>query len=43
MRSVTLYQNPACSKSRETLALIRAAGIAPTIIDYLQHPLSHHE
>ena len=43
MRSVTLYHNPACSKSRETLALIRAAGIEPTIIDYLQHPLSRHD
>lgn len=43
MHSVTLYHNPACSKSRETLALIRAAGIEPTVIDYLQNPLSRHD
>ena len=43
MHSVTLYHNPACSKSCETLALIRAAGIEPEIIDYLQNPLSRHD
>lgn len=43
MLSVTLYHNPACSKSRETLALIRAAGIEPVIIDYLRNPLSRNE
>jgi arsenate reductase len=43
MESVTLYHNPACSKSRDTLALIRAAGIEPKIIDYLQNPLSRHD
>ncbi|MEY2867297.1 MAG: Arsenate reductase, partial [Pseudomonadota bacterium] len=40
---ITLYHNPACSKSRETLALIRAAGIEPVVIDYLQNPLSRHD
>lgn len=43
MESVTLYHNPACSKSRDTLALIRAAGIEPKIIDYLHNPLSRHD
>ena len=43
MRSVTLYHNPACSKSRETLALIRASGIEPIVIDYQQNPLSRHD
>jgi arsenate reductase len=43
MESVTLYHNPACSKSRDTLALIRAAGIEPTVIDYLQNPLSRND
>ena len=43
MEPVTLYHNPACSKSRDTLALIRAAGIEPTVIDYLQNPLSRHD
>lgn len=43
MADITLYHNPACSKSRETLALIRAAGIEPHIIDYLESPLSVSE
>ena len=43
MESVTLYHNPACSKSRDTLALIRAPGIEPTVIDYLQNPLSRDD
>ncbi|MDO4796283.1 MAG: arsenate reductase (glutaredoxin) [Brachymonas sp.] len=37
--TVTIYHNPACSKSRETLALIRAAGIKPQIVEYLAAPL----
>lgn len=43
VHSLKLYHNPACSKSRETLALIRQAGIEPRIIDYLQSPLSRDE
>ena len=35
---VTIYHNPACGTSRNTLALIRAAGIDPTVIEYLQNP-----
>jgi len=42
-RRVTIYHNPACSKSRETLALIRAAGIEPRIIEYLKTPPSAGE
>ena len=38
--SVTIYHNPACSTSRNTLALIRNSGIEPTIIEYLQEPPS---
>lgn len=34
----TIYHNPACGTSRNTLALIRAAGIEPTVIAYLQDP-----
>ena len=34
----TIYHNPACGTSRNTLALIRAAGIEPTVIEYLQEP-----
>ncbi|WP_243048758.1 arsenate reductase (glutaredoxin) [Dyella sp. RRB7] len=35
---VTIYHNPDCGTSRNTLALIRHAGIEPTVIEYLQHP-----
>lgn len=35
---VTIYHNPACSTSRNTLALIRNAGIEPTIVEYLKTP-----
>jgi arsenate reductase len=38
--SVTIYHNPKCETSRNTLALIRNAGIEPTIIEYLQRPPS---
>lgn len=40
---IKLYHNPACSKSRETLALIRNAGFEPRIINYLESPLTRHE
>lgn len=33
--SVTIYHNPRCSKSRETLALLEERGISPTIIKYI--------
>jgi arsenate reductase len=35
---VTIYHNPACGTSRNTLALIRNAGVEPEIIEYLQAP-----
>jgi arsenate reductase len=35
---VTIYHNPACGTSRNTLGLIRNAGIEPTIIEYLKNP-----
>ncbi|KAB2683289.1 MULTISPECIES: arsenate reductase (glutaredoxin) [Hyphomicrobiales] len=34
----TIYHNPACGTSRNTLALVRAAGIKPVVIEYLQNP-----
>lgn len=38
--SVTIYHNPRCSKSRETLALLEAKGVQPKIELYLQHQYS---
>ncbi|MDK4790781.1 MULTISPECIES: arsenate reductase (glutaredoxin) [Acinetobacter] len=37
---VKIYHNPACGTSRNTLALIRHAGIEPNVIEYLQTPPS---
>jgi arsenate reductase (glutaredoxin) len=36
--SVTIYHNPKCSKSRQTLELLGAKGIKPTIIEYIKIP-----
>lgn len=36
--SVTIYHNPACGTSRNTLAMLRHAGIEPEIIEYLKSP-----
>jgi arsenate reductase len=36
--SVTIYHNPDCGTSRNTLAMIRNAGIEPEIIEYLRTP-----
>lgn len=36
--NATIYHNPRCSKSRETLAILRAAGIEPRIVEYLKVP-----
>jgi arsenate reductase (glutaredoxin) len=36
--AVTIYHNPTCGTSRNTLALIRNAGIEPTVIEYLKTP-----
>ncbi|PSU43811.1 arsenate reductase (glutaredoxin) [Photobacterium frigidiphilum] len=41
--SVTIYHNPRCSKSRQTLALIEEKGIAPTIVKYLDETPSENE
>src|SRR5450631_4761239 len=38
MTEVTIYHNPSCGTSRNTLALIRNAGIEPTVIEYLKAP-----
>jgi arsenate reductase len=41
--SVTLYHNPRCSKSRQTLALLEEKGITPEIVTYLDNPPSAAE
>jgi arsenate reductase len=38
--TVTIYHNPACGTSRNTLAMIRRSGVEPEIIEYLQDPPS---
>ncbi|OHV72645.1 arsenate reductase (glutaredoxin) [Ensifer sp. LCM 4579] len=40
---VTIYHNPDCGTSRNTLALIRHAGIEPKVIEYLKTPPSREE
>ena len=36
--TITIYHNPRCSKSRKTLELIENAGVAPTVVRYLDDP-----
>ena len=38
MTDITIYHNPACGTSRNTLALIRNSGVEPTVIEYLKTP-----
>lgn len=38
--SATIYHNPQCGTSRNTLALLRHAGIEPTVVEYLKTPPS---
>ena len=40
MSNVTIYHNPTCGTSRNTLAMIRNAGIEPEVVLYLQTPPS---
>ncbi len=40
MHDVTIYHNPACGTSRNTLALLRHAGLEPQVIEYLKTPPS---
>lgn len=40
---ITIYHNPSCGTSRNTLALIRAAGIEPKVVQYLQEPPAREE
>jgi len=40
MSNITIYHNPACGTSRNTLAMIRASGVEPEVIEYLKTPPS---
>jgi arsenate reductase len=41
--AVTIYHNPRCTKSRQTLALLEERNIRPVVIDYLKNPPSEAE
>lgn len=43
MGDVTIYHNPRCSKSRETLKLIEDKGVAPVVVEYLKTPPTAEE
>ena len=43
MSDVTIFHNPACGTSRNTLALIREAGIEPRVVEYLKATPSRDE
>lgn len=38
MSAITIYHNPECGTSRNTLELIRNSGVEPTVIHYLETP-----
>jgi arsenate reductase len=40
---ITIFHNPACGTSRNTLALIREAGVEPHIVEYLRTPPSNEQ
>lgn len=40
MNQFTLYHNPRCSKSRQTLEILQSHGVSPIIIEYLKSPLN---
>lgn len=41
--AVTIYHNPRCSKSRETLRLLQDRGVSPSVVEYLKTPPSAAE
>lgn len=43
MANVTIWHNPRCSKSRQTLQLLTDRGLEPTIVEYLKTPPSAAE
>lgn len=43
MSDVTIFHNPRCGNSRNTLELIRSRGLEPTVIEYLKTPPSREQ
>lgn len=43
MQKITIYHNPRCSKSRQTLKIIQDQGFEPVIIEYLKTPLNYQQ
>ena len=43
MNNVKIYHNPRCSKSRQTLQIIKDNGVEPEVIEYLKEPLEKSE
>jgi arsenate reductase len=43
MAEVTIYHNPRCTKSRQTLELLKERGLDPVVIDYQKTPPSEEE
>lgn len=43
MKNLTIYHNPRCSKSRQTLELLSQKGFQPEIIEYLKTPLNESD
>ena len=43
MTEITIYHNPRCTKSRQTLALLEDKGINPKVVEYLKTPLNKSE
>ena len=43
MKNITIYHNPRCSKSRQTLQLLRDNNVDPKIVEYLKTPLQKDE
>ena len=41
--SITIFHNPACGTSRNTLALIRDSGVEPEVVQYLKTPLAKEQ
>ncbi|MEP3427236.1 MAG: arsenate reductase (glutaredoxin) [Roseibium sp.] len=41
--TITIYHNPKCGTSRNTLEMIRKSGVQPTVIEYLKTPPSREE